>query len=157
MGTTAVAMRTCAPRASSSEAERRLWQSLRGRRLGGFRFRRRHFVAGVLPAFYCCEARLAIDLDGPAPTPTWQHAFDARARAVAGVRVLRFREDDVLAHPDAVVAAIHAALHDPVQARPRPPACDAAPAPLADPARGEDALTSLLAALAASRVGRTAQ
>jgi very-short-patch-repair endonuclease len=154
MATTALAPPVRDRRTCGSEAEHRLWEALRGRRLAGFRFRRRQLVAGAVPAFYCHEAKLAVDLDGPQPTPPWQLACDARARALAGVRVLRFRQDDVLASPEAVLAAIRAALPGASPPVPLPPVSADALAPLAALARGDDALTSLLAALAAAQATR---
>lgn len=51
-------------RRGASATERRLWQLLRARRLGGFKFRHRSLVYGYIPDFWCPEARLAIEIDG---------------------------------------------------------------------------------------------
>ena len=51
-------------RRGASATEQRLWQLLRGRRLGGFKFRHRSLVYGYIPDFWCPEARLAIEIDG---------------------------------------------------------------------------------------------
>jgi very-short-patch-repair endonuclease len=52
-------------RATSTPAEARLWQALRGRKLGGARFRRQHAIGRFLVDFYCAEATLVIEVDGP--------------------------------------------------------------------------------------------
>ena len=51
-------------RASPTEAERRLWQALRGRQLRGARFRRQHPIPPYLCDFACSEARLIVEVDG---------------------------------------------------------------------------------------------
>lgn len=44
--------------------EKRLWYLLRGRRFADYKFRRQHPVGHYILDFACCEARLAIELDG---------------------------------------------------------------------------------------------
>lgn len=44
--------------------ERHLWYLLRGRRFSRYKFRRQHPVGHYILDFACCEARLAIELDG---------------------------------------------------------------------------------------------
>lgn len=44
--------------------ERRLWYLLRSRRFAHYKFRRQHPVGHYILDFVCCEARLAIELDG---------------------------------------------------------------------------------------------
>ncbi len=51
-------------RRTSSATERRLWGLLRGKKLGGFKFRHRSLVYGYIPDFWCPEAKLAIEIDG---------------------------------------------------------------------------------------------
>jgi adenine-specific DNA-methyltransferase len=115
-------------REQRSEAEHRLWLRLRGHRLAGMKFRRQHPVGPYFVDFYCAEARLVIEVDGR------QHIDGARyderrthTLEAAGLRVLRFWNDDVLARTDEVLEAIFSALHSPL------PALRAVPLP----ARGE--------------------
>ncbi|MEJ7747496.1 MAG: DUF559 domain-containing protein, partial [Luteimonas sp.] len=51
-------------RNASTDAERHLWQQLRGRRLAGLKFRRQFPIAGYIADFACVEARLVIEVDG---------------------------------------------------------------------------------------------
>jgi very-short-patch-repair endonuclease len=98
-------------RALSTEAEKRLWAHLRGRRLDGWKFRRQCWLGPFIADFVCIEARLVIEADGG------QHAdavaYDAKRSlwlAGEGFRVLRFWNADVLTNTDGVLSAILAAL-----------------------------------------------
>ena len=51
-------------RTNSTFPEQLLWSVLRGRQLGGVRFRRQHPIEPYIVDFYCASARLAIELDG---------------------------------------------------------------------------------------------
>lgn len=57
-------------RRNQTDAERKLWAALRGKTLGGYRFRRQHPMGPYVVDFVCLERRLIIELDGE------QHAFD---------------------------------------------------------------------------------
>lgn len=56
-------------RKESTWAEKRLWRSLRSRRLSGYKFRREHPAGSYFLDFYCIEARVAVESDG------FQHGF----------------------------------------------------------------------------------
>ena len=51
-------------RNAATDAEKVLWQHLRGRRLSGLKFRRQYPIAGYIADFACIEARLVIELGG---------------------------------------------------------------------------------------------
>jgi very-short-patch-repair endonuclease len=94
-----------------TEAEKRLWSYLRGRRLDGRKFRRQVWIGNYVADFFCAEARLIIEADGG------QHGeqldYDARRTAFLereGFRVIRFWNNDVLENPDGVVTLIREAL-----------------------------------------------
>ncbi|SHI98222.1 Protein of unknown function [Malonomonas rubra DSM 5091] len=83
-------------RKQQTDAETLLWQLLRGRRLGGFKFRRQHPLAGYILDFYCREAALAIELDGGGHNENEQHAYDEERTHIlegAGIEVLNATED----------------------------------------------------------------
>jgi very-short-patch-repair endonuclease len=87
--------------------ERRLWSLLRGRRLGGIKFRRQHPVANYVADFACEQLRLIIELDGDSHTERFKYDLDRqRAIEALGYRVLRFGNDDVLNHQESVLNAI---------------------------------------------------
>jgi very-short-patch-repair endonuclease len=96
-----------------TDAERRLWSSLRARGLAGAKFRRHVPVGPFVADFACVEARLIVEVDGG------QHAAAtdaARTRwlALHGWRVLRFWNNDVLANTDGVLLSIAQALKNPL-------------------------------------------
>ncbi|HYE27037.1 MAG TPA: endonuclease domain-containing protein [Allosphingosinicella sp.] len=107
--------------------EKMLRGQLRGRRLGGFKFRRQMWLAGYIADFACPDARLVVEADGS------QHAdnaeYDAeRARAFAslGWRTLRFWNNEITENLDGVLTLIAAALPSPS----RPASPPAFPSPL---------------------------
>jgi very-short-patch-repair endonuclease len=104
-------------RRQQTEAERKLWQHLRDRRLLGYKFRRQHCIERFYVDFVCLQSRLVMELDGSQHLD--QQAYDdARTHHLRqlGDRVLRLWNDDVLLRIDDALAAIAAAL-----AAPHPP------------------------------------
>ncbi len=100
--------------------EKLLGAQLRGRRLGGAKFRKQMWLAGYIAEFACPEARLVVEADGS------QHAeegdYDAmRAAAFArlGWKTLRFWNNEISRDLEAVLRAIAAAL--PVPSQPAAP------------------------------------
>ncbi|HEX8521034.1 MAG TPA: endonuclease domain-containing protein [Tepidisphaeraceae bacterium] len=84
-----------------TDAEKKLWSILRGRKLGGFKFRRQHPIEGYILDFYCIEQKLAVEADGGQHLDEKGKEYDARRTerlGKLGVRVLRFGDDDVLKH-----------------------------------------------------------
>ena len=101
-------------RQNMTEAEDKLWARLRGRRLGGFKFRRQEPLGDARPDFVCPAAKLIVEVDGS------QHvdaaSADARRSRVLngeGYRVMRVWNNDVIGRIDAVLEAILAALSPP--------------------------------------------
>jgi very-short-patch-repair endonuclease len=87
--------------------ERRLWERLRARRLGGIHFRRQQVIRGFIVDFYCHAAGLAIEIDGDGHRnqTDYDQARDHRLSEI-DVRVIRFQNEDVLVRIDAVVSSI---------------------------------------------------
>lgn len=99
-------------RRNPTSSEDRLWQALRDRRLDGLKFRRQHSIGSFVVDFYCFEARLAVEVDGPihrlsAEADTGREEI-LRAR---GVRMIRFTNAQVAGDLDGVLAALAAAVH----------------------------------------------
>ncbi|KAF1719470.1 endonuclease domain-containing protein [Pseudoxanthomonas wuyuanensis] len=94
-------------RNGATDAERHLWQRLRMKQLGGFRFRRQVPVAGYIADFLCPETKVIIELDGGQHCQ--QMAYDERRTHMLeahGYCVLRYWNDDVLTRTENVLADI---------------------------------------------------
>lgn len=100
-------------RRSATPSEAILWQRLRGRRLGGLRFRRQSQIGPYIVDFCCASHRPIIEIDGSVHESQVeedrqrQSALEAR-----GYRFLRFRAEDVESDPDAVIRHIEATLKE---------------------------------------------
>jgi very-short-patch-repair endonuclease len=79
-------------------AEARLWERLRAHRLNGLHFRRQQVIDGFVVDFYCSSARLIVELDCGVHD-LQRDADEERDRILAarGLRVLRFRNEEVRA------------------------------------------------------------
>ena len=98
-------------RQSSTLAERRLWEHLRGRKLTGAKFRRQAPVGRYIADFLCAEACLIVELDGGIHEgrEVQDEARQCELEAF-GYHVLRFDNEQVLTYPEQVLAEISAQL-----------------------------------------------
>ncbi len=91
-----------------SPPEAYLWQVLRSRP-GGLKFRRQHPFERCTADFYCASARLAVEIDGDSHDLGDNPERDRRRDSwlgQQGLRVLRFRAEDVVRDVESVVTAI---------------------------------------------------
>ncbi|HEY8601312.1 MAG TPA: endonuclease domain-containing protein [Thermomicrobiales bacterium] len=121
-------------RRTMTPAEQVLWQALRGRQLGGLRFRCQHPVGPFVLDFYCPAAKLVIEVDG-AVHEQQREQDQARTNHLQqyGYRVLRFTNDQVLNNLDIVMDHIRQAtqnLSATQRTRRKKPAIPEAAAPL---------------------------
>jgi very-short-patch-repair endonuclease len=98
-------------RRDSTDAERKLWALLRGRRLIGCKFRRQYPIGSYVADFACFAHRLVVELDG-GQHATQEKRDAARTRAIErrGFRVIRFWNNDVLRNPEGVLTMVLEAL-----------------------------------------------
>ena len=93
-------------RREMTPAEKILWHELRAKKLG-VRFRRQQVIAGFIVDFYCHKAALVVEVDGD--IHDLQQEEDARREMVLsemGLRIARFRNDEVMGNLSAVVGRI---------------------------------------------------
>ena len=86
---------------------------MRGRKLGGYKFRRQAPIGPYIADFYAPEARLVVEVDGPIHDQ--QEAADnerTRYLEARGIRVVRIRADDELLIREAILDAILMACRD---------------------------------------------
>ncbi len=98
-------------RSKMTEAERLLWSALRRRQRLGCKFRRQAPIGGYIADFACFAPPLVVELDGEPHDLTADHDRTRdRWLHARGFAVLRFRNADVHANLEGVVAAIDDAL-----------------------------------------------
>jgi very-short-patch-repair endonuclease len=107
-------------RNAPTDAERALWQRLRGRQVDDAKFRRQHPFDDYILDFVCLERRIVIELDGG------QHAeavaYDTKRTAElekAGFVVLRFWNNEIFENMDGVLEVIWTTLQ--ARSNPSPP------------------------------------
>ena len=113
-------------RRNSTPAERRLWQYLRSRSLGGYKFVRQEPIGQYVVDFVCREKRLVVEVDGGQHAESRRDAVRDRWLAQHHYRVLRFWNNEVLEYIEGVWEMIFAAA-----------SAAAPPHPDLLPARGE--------------------
>jgi type I restriction enzyme R subunit len=96
-------------RRAQTSAEEFLWSLLRNRQLAGYKFRRQHQYGNYIADFYCHDAQLIVECDGPVheENEQWQHDQEREYYlSTQGLRVIRFANTDILDHPEHVLEAI---------------------------------------------------
>jgi very-short-patch-repair endonuclease len=96
-------------RRNQTDAERRLWHYLRGRRLLNLRFRRQHPIGPYYADFACLELGLVVELDGGQhnePRGLYRDGVRSDVLAGYGYAVIRFWDNDVLRDTSAVLEVI---------------------------------------------------
>jgi very-short-patch-repair endonuclease len=102
--------RARALRRNATEAEKRLWTSLR-EKLPGVKFRRQVPHGAYVADFLCFSAKLIVEVDGATHAESSeQDLVRTRYFEAQGYQVLRFWNHEVLGNIDGVVSAIAAAL-----------------------------------------------
>ena len=106
-------------RKNPTPAEDKLWQSLRGDKLGG-NFRRQHSIGNFIADFVCLTSKLIVEADGGIhELPENKEYDELRTRELAemGFQVIRFSNEDILNTHEKVLLQIKDALVAP----PNPP------------------------------------
>jgi len=96
-------------RGTETEAEKLLWMHLKENKLNGFRFKRQHPIATFIADFYCHKAKLVIEIDGGYHHEGQQKKYDQHRDILMnelGLKVLRFRNEEIVNNPSIVLALI---------------------------------------------------
>jgi very-short-patch-repair endonuclease len=102
-------------RDSETEAEGRLWGSLRDRRLAGFKFRRQVPVPPYIVDFLCVSQSLVVEVDGATHGDAHEIRYDEKRTAYLeskGLRVHRVLNHDVFTALPEVLDGILIALRE---------------------------------------------
>ena len=111
-------------RRQGTPAERLLWECLRDRRLGGYKFRRQYPLGRFIADFYCSEARLIIEVDGAVHREATQQERDQAREEILrdyDYHLLRFTNDEVLTRTEEVLQRILERVQE-LALTPTPPA-----------------------------------
>ncbi len=94
----------------ATEAEKRLWNQLKDRRLAGWKFVRQAPIGPYFADFLCREARVVVEVDGGQHSGSLHDIRRDATMARAGYRVIRFWNAEVLGSMESVLEGILAAL-----------------------------------------------
>ncbi|HKB44947.1 MAG TPA: chorismate synthase [Chitinophagaceae bacterium] len=86
-------------RKNATEAEDKLWQEVRNKKINGYKFRRQHPIAGYIPDFVCLERRLVIEIDGDYHNEEEQKKYDTLRTTLLkeiNYQLIRFTNEQVL-------------------------------------------------------------
>lgn len=92
-----------------TSSERLLWEELRNKKLGGYKFRRQHPILKYILDFYCHKYKLVIELDGSIHDTPEQIVKDKKRTIDLeknGLIVMRFRNKEVKTNIEKVKSAI---------------------------------------------------
>ncbi len=121
-------------RASTTDAEQRLWRALKRVPVYGSHFRRQVSIGPYVADFACLKARLLIELDGGHHAEAAIASRDAQRSLwleSEGYRVIRFWSTELLDNLDGVLDTIYAALYGSLHSEAAP--LITPPRPSADP------------------------
>ncbi len=100
-------------RDSPTYAEKRLWKRLRGKRMLGLSFRFQHVYKNYIFDFYCAYLRVVVEVDystGPSHIAYYGER-DVKYQAL-GIKVLRYKNDEVMDHFNKVMDDINDQLYE---------------------------------------------
>jgi very-short-patch-repair endonuclease len=96
-------------RQKMTPSEKALWQRLKSQKIDGYKFRRQHPIKYYIADFYCHEARLVIEVDGPIHDRIDQREHDLQRSGIIedfGIMILRFTNDEIKYHINTVLKEI---------------------------------------------------
>jgi PncC family amidohydrolase len=96
-------------RSNPTEAEKFLWEILKGRKLSGYKFRRQHIIDSYIADFVCLSKKLIIEVDGLIHQLP-ENILSDEARTLElnnqGFEIIRFTNDQILHEPDNIINKI---------------------------------------------------
>ena len=98
-------------RKNQAPAEQLVWEGVRNRRCGGYKFRRQVRIDQYVVDFLCVAKKVIVEIDGV--SHEGREDYDAQRTKhleMRGYHVIRFTNDDVYEDVDAVIEAIYQCL-----------------------------------------------
>jgi len=111
-------------------AEILLWDKLKAKQLGGYKFRRQHSIDQYVLDFFCPKAQLAIEVDGDSHYQEKKIEYDRERQQhieSLGIKILRFTNNEIYDRLDGVLGEILRKLEE-----------GSGEGKTSSPARGED-------------------
>lgn len=96
-------------RVEQTNAEEKLWQKLRGRRLARWRFRRQHPVDRFIVDFVTLDGKLIVEVDGATHSTDAELKRDAERTRILesmGFHIVRVTNEDVRENIEGVVETL---------------------------------------------------
>ena len=100
-------------RANSTFAEDALWQQIRGRRLGGFKFARQCPIGTYFADFICRDRKLVVEIDGATHASDDELRNDAKREnflVEQGYRIFSVRNHEIFENINGVLDGLLAEL-----------------------------------------------
>lgn len=98
-------------RKNMTKPEKILWKCLRKRKINGIKFRKQHPFGIYILDFYCFEANLVIEIDGPVHLKQLEYDLErTKDLESSGLFVLRFKNKDIEEKIDWVLEEIKSYL-----------------------------------------------
>ena len=102
-------------RNNPTEAEERLWELLKTKKLEGYTFRRQHIIGNYIADLVCLDRRLIVEIDGlihQLPENNEADAYRTEWLTKQGFKVIRFNNDVVLSNTEKVIDKISSVLKE---------------------------------------------
>ncbi|NIK88253.1 very-short-patch-repair endonuclease [Rhizomicrobium palustre] len=99
-----------------TDAEKKFWFAVRGRKFGGHKFKRQYPIGPYIADFVCIEQKLIVELDGGQHGLAEHEEYDAERTAylkASGFVVLRYWNDEFLRMPEVVLDEVFRTLTAP--------------------------------------------
>jgi very-short-patch-repair endonuclease len=96
-------------RANQTDAEKKLWEFLRGRKFEGLKFHRQFSIGGYILDFYCPKLRVGVEIDGSLHKENETISYDKdreRILQASNVHLIRFWNEEVVNNIDEVLGKI---------------------------------------------------
>jgi 5-methyltetrahydrofolate--homocysteine methyltransferase len=100
-------------RAQPTEAEEKLWELVKTKKLEGYKLRRQHIIGSYIADLVCLDKRLIVEIDGLIhQLPENKEADEVRTQWLnsIGFKIIRFTNDQVLYKTNKTIEAISSAL-----------------------------------------------
>ena len=94
-------------------AEHLLWSQLKGKQLSEYKFRRQYSVDKYILDFYCAQAKLEIEVDGPSHFEESKiNRDELRQNFIEsyGIELIRFTNNEIYENMDGVLKKIQSYL-----------------------------------------------